>query len=531
MTGPLTGASSLDGTPRVTPLISVVMPTYDPGEAHLRLAIESVRAQDYPHWELRIADDGSTRPTVRSVLEQYASADPRIEVEFLEANSGISAASNRALATCRGEYVGFLDHDDALTADALSEVAGAIAADPSVDAIYSDSDKLGAGGERVDPFLKPDWSPVYALGAMYIGHLLVVRRSVAEKAGGFDSRFDTIQDFEFFLRVSERTPRITHLARVLYHWRAIPGSIAAGAEQKSGVPALQAKAVSDHLRRRGIPATAAPHPEIPHRAQLVPDRRQTNPLVSLVMRSSGDGRRLRLCLDSLLEGSTYPRLEAVAAPGRTAPTALNSGIERASGEYLVLLEDDVETLDSDWIDRLLMYAELPAVGAVGPRLLYPDGRVRSAGIALGIGGTAGDIMRGFPGDGDGYYGSLPCAREVGAVSAACMLLSRSAFERVGGFAHDYRAEYHDVDLCLRLRAQGLEAVYAPLPRIVRHERLPPEANRDITDRALFVDTWYEVLQRGDPYYNPHLSRDDANYSLHQWPEDRPAADREAALAT
>jgi O-antigen biosynthesis protein len=520
----------LDAAPGSTPLISVVMPTYDPEEVHLRAAIESVRAQDYPHWQLRIADDGSTRPTVHSVLAQYAAADPRIEVELLDHNSGISAASNRALAGCRGEFVAFLDHDDALTPDALSEVARAIAADPSVDAIYSDSDKLGARGERVDPFLKPDWSPVYALGAMYIGHLLVVRRSVVAQSGGFDSSFDTIQDFELFLRVSERTARIRHLPRILYHWRAIPGSIAAGTEHKSGVPALQARAVSDHLRRRGVPASAVPHPQIPHRARLVPDRRDSSPLVSVIVRSSGDEGRLRRCLDSLLDRSTYPGLETVPARGHSATRALNAAVERAAGEYLVLLEDDAEILDPDWIERLLMYAEMPSVGIVGPLLLYPDGRVRSAGIALGVDGTAEDMMRGFPGDGDGYYGSLPCAREVGAVCAACMLVSRGVFERLGRLAEDYRTQYHGVDLCLRARAQGLEVVYVPIPRVVRHEPRPPDARYDVTDRALFVDTWYEELRRPDPYYNPGFSRDDANYTLHEWPGGNAARERDAAIA-
>ncbi|MGH2988389.1 MAG: glycosyltransferase family 2 protein, partial [Solirubrobacterales bacterium] len=265
------------------PPISVALPTFDTEAKHLRAAIDSVLAQTESRWELCIADDGSRRAGVREMLSAYASADPRIEVELLDENSGISAASNRALAACDGEFVAFLDHDDVLAPDALAEVARAIAADPSLDVIYSDQDKLDRRGERVAPFRKPDWSPVYALGAMYVGHLLVVRRTLVLEAGGFDPAFDTIQDFELLLRVSERTERVHHLPRVLYHWRAVPGSIAAGVDEKSGVPALQAAAVNAHLRRRGIAATAVPHPEIPHRARLVPEPRSEHPLVSAIV--------------------------------------------------------------------------------------------------------------------------------------------------------------------------------------------------------------------------------------------------------
>ena len=240
------------------PLISLVMPTYKTDLKYLREAVDSVLGQHYPEWELVIVDDASGDPAMTRALSAYEAAHPRIKFEPLTENAGIAAATNAGLALCEGEFVGFLDHDDTLTPDALLRVAQALAADPELDVVYSDSDKLTIGGVRADPFLKPDWSPVYALGAMYIGHLLVVRTSVAEAAGGFDSAFDKIQDFEFMLRVSERTDRIHHIAQILYHWRAIPGSIAAGALEKDGVAVLQTRAVTEHLRRRGISSKATP---------------------------------------------------------------------------------------------------------------------------------------------------------------------------------------------------------------------------------------------------------------------------------
>ncbi len=513
------------------PAISLVMPTYNTEFRYLREAIESVLAQHYPEWELCIADDGSTDQRVRRTIESYS--DPRIRSVFLELNSGISAASNRALELCTGEFVGFLDHDDKLTPDALLRVAQALNADPDLDVVYTDQDKLTTDGRRADPFLKPDWSPVYALGAMYIGHLLVVRRSVAEAAGGFDSAFDKIQDFEFMLRVSERTSRIHHIPRILYHWRAIPGSIAAGADQKSGVPELQARAVSTHLERLDVNATAVPHPAIPHRVMLVPGDGMSRGKVSIVVPRRGEG--IDRLLDSLFGLTAYQDFEVILVEGLWSPSepisdrhpvetvrdpaptfaparVNNLGRERAGGEHLLFLREFVEIVEPDWIDQLLLHAGLPDVGAVGPLLVRSDGNVDQAGAAIALRDPTGPIMPGFPADGDGYYGSLPCAREVSAVSGACMLVGRTAFEELDGFNEFYSAQYEDFDLCQRLQARGWSVVYAPRPRVVSHQT--PAARRtatDIIDRALFVDNWYDELRGGDPFFNPGFDRGQATY--------------------
>ncbi|MGA9636268.1 MAG: glycosyltransferase, partial [Solirubrobacterales bacterium] len=272
------------------PLISLVMPAYDTDPRYLREAIGSVRSQSYENWELFVVDDCSPSRSTRRAIERAASSDPRIQARLLEENSGISNATNSGLELCRGELVGFLDHDDVLTADALLEVARAFSAH-EIDVAYSDQDKITADGEVTDPFLKPDWSPVYALGVMYVGHLLVARRELVSEAGGFDPAFDTIQDFELLLRLSERTRRIHHIPRILYHWRAIPGSIALSEAEKPGVTELQASAVNAHLRRFGIAADAVPHEVIPHRLRLRPVGRPSKPAVSVVVPSrDGAGR-------------------------------------------------------------------------------------------------------------------------------------------------------------------------------------------------------------------------------------------------
>ena len=492
-------------------LISVVMPTHDTEPRHLRGAIGSLRAQEHANWELWIVDDGSTRGSTRRAIRRWASRDERINARLLEHNSGISAASNEGVAQCRGDLVAFLDHDDALRPDALLLAAHAFS-ERKIDVLYTDQDKLTAAAERVDPFHKPDWSPIYALGAMYVGHLLVARRELVEDAGGFDPAFDTIQDFELLLRLSERTGRIHHIPRVLYHWRAVPGSIALGASEKTGVGELQAHAVSEHLRRRGIAAEAIPHQGIPHRVRLRPRPRRDWPKISVVIPARDGAER---ALRAVRERTAYPALEVLTeeAEGSFNPARLaNIAALGAAGDYLVFLGEDTEVTEPDWIERLLLYAEMPGVGAVSPTLTRPDRLVDAAGIAIGLHDPAAPVLRGFSADGDGYYGSLSCAREVSAVGMDCMLLQRSLFEELGGFEEAYSRQFHDFDLCLRIGRRGLTVVCTPDPPTVTHTTAARRrADFDVIDRALFVDRWYENLARGDPYYNPSFFPAAADY--------------------
>jgi GT2 family glycosyltransferase len=524
------------------PLISVVMPTYETDPGLLGEAIESVRRQRYPHWELCIADDGSRSPKLRRALERHAAGDERVRVTHLERNCGISAATNAALGLAAGEFVAFLDHDDVLHPDALLRVAQALDEDPRRDVVYTDSDKLTATGVRADPFFKPDWSPAYALGAMYIGHLLVVRRSIAERAGGFDSAYDTIQDFEFMLRVSEASDRIHHIPEVLYHWRAVPGSIAAGTDQKPGVEALQARAVTAHLRRIGAPAVAVPHPSIPHRARLAPDPDRTlDPVAlaaatSVVIAARPGSAGLGRALDSLfgvsahapaqvIVAAAHPEEARAAAAGRAVQVvaasdpfsrsaACNAGAAVAAGDWLVFCSDAAEIVDPGWLAELALYGSLPGVGAAGPLIARPDGRTEAAGFAIATDHPVAPMLAGTDADADGYYGALACARDVSALSAEFMLLPRAAFERAGGFEESFLTGFEDFDLCQRLRELGLGLVYAPAPRVVVHET--PAARRealDIVDRALFVDRWYDRLAGGDPFFNPNFERHEAAFGI------------------
>jgi GT2 family glycosyltransferase len=510
------------------PLISVVTPVYDTDPEWLGRAVESVRRQTYPHWQLCLADDGSTDGRTLAYLEGLA-AEPGIEVLRCDGNCGIAAATNLALTAARGELVAFLDHDDELHADALLACVARLNERPETDVIYTDEDKVDLRGAFTEPFFKPDWSPELFRGVMYVGHLLVARRSLVESLGGLDPAYDGVQDFELMLRLSERTDRIEHVPRILYHWRKLPGSVASSTDAKDGISELQAAAVNAHLARTGIAAFARPHPSLPHRTTLHPQPRARWPRVTAIIPTKDAPRYLGRCLESIFSRSTYPNLGVLLVDnGTTDAEALslferypvdvlpfdepfsfsranNLGVDRADGELVVFLNNDTEVRTAEWLEEMVSLASRDGVGAVGPLLLYPNGTVQHAGVVLGIRGTADHVLRGFAGGDDGYAGSLSCTREVSAVTGACMLVQRDVFAELGGFDEHFATHYQDVDLCLRLRASGRRILYTPRAVLVHHEAATRGGRYDHVDRALLLDAWGETIARGDPYYNPLLS--------------------------
>ena len=514
---------------RTRPRISILVPVYNQTKELLERLIASVEAQVYPNWELCLADDGSTNAETIQTLRGYL--DPqagRITIAFLGRNLGISGATNAALYLSSGDYVAFLDHDDELAPEALFEVAKALDDDPNLDVTYSDEDKLSPNGWLDEPFHKPDWSPELFRQVMYVGHLLCVRRSLALEVRGMDRRFNGVQDYDFMLRISERTDRIRHIPKVLYHWRRVPGSVALGEDEKHGLGDLQAAAVNAHLNRCRLAARAERHPTLAHRAVIRPLARRERSRVSIVIPTRDQPEGLSACLRSIFEKTTYPDFEVILVDnGTTHPAALdlfrqypvtvvpfsgkfnysranNLGVAKAGGEYLVLLNNDTEVITADWLEELLYYLAMPDVGAVSPLLLYPNRSVQHAGVVLGMRGTADHIMRGFPADSDGYFGSLSCAREVSAVTAACMALRRETYLAMGGLREEFRTIYQDVDFCLRLRATGMRILYTPRASLYHHESLSRGNKYDAVDRALLLDFWGKVIADGDPYFNSNL---------------------------
>ena len=518
------------------PVISVVMPVYKTSLALLMKAVDSVRQQIYPYWEFCIVDDGSQDTVLEDYLYRLSGTDSRIKISLRKSNGNISVATNESIALSTGPWIAFLDHDDELSQDALFQVAYLINQQADCDIIYTDQDKIDVTQKRSEPFFKPDWSPEYLCGVMYFGHLLVVRRTLIERYGGCDSRFDTVQDFELALRLSEHTNRIAHIPLVLYHWRAIPGSVAADSSAKPNVSHLQELAVQEHLDRLGIPARAC-RKGSEHRLQMVPKPRSWYPKISILIPTRDHPELLGPCLKTVFENTTYSNFEVVIGDNETQdPEALkimqsypvvvvklpgefhfarfnNVLAAQAGGEYLVLLNNDTEVLQKDWLEHLLLYAEQDSVGAVGPLLIYADGSVQHAGVILGPRGTADHLMRGFPGECDGYMGSLACSHEVTAVTGACLMIRKDKYVKVGGLNERFRRHYEDVDFCLRLRKHGWRNIFVASVRLIHHESKSRGQEYNFTDRVLLLDQWEALIDRGDEYYNANFDKNCTDYRL------------------
>lgn len=515
-----------------SPLISVLTPTHNTKPEWMAEAALSLLNQTCADWEWCIVDDGSDSRETRKLLELLGSVSPRVRVSS-SPGKGISAATNEALDLARGEYVCFLDHDDLLHPIALQSIQDKLG--EGYDIVYSDEDKLeDTSGALVEPFFKPDWSPEYFRGVMYVGHLLCVRRELAIRTR-LDSAFDGVQDFEFMLRLSEATPRIGHVPEILYHWRKTPGSVAEKTDAKPRIGLLQERAVNAHLERMKLRARAE-QANLPHRLKFIPTKRESYPKVSIIIPTRDAPDVFGCCLGSIFEKTSYPNFEVIVLDNETTdPAALelmakypvrripfsgrfnysrasNEGAAAATGELLVFLNNDTEIISDDWLEHLAYYGEQPDVGAAGALLAYEDHTVQHAGVALGMRGTADHTMRRFPRDVDGYAGSLICAREVSAVTGACLMIRKPVFEEIGGFNPHFFTAYQDVDLCLRLRARGLRVIYTPQALLLHHESISRQSYYDMVDRMLLLDLWETVIERGDPYYNPNLNLERGDYS-------------------
>ena len=524
------------------PLISVVLPVYRTDVDLLSKAVESVRRQIYGKWELCIVDDASDNRRLTQFLQDLAK-DKRIKLRVRERNGNISASTNDGIAMAAGEWIALLDHDDELSPDALYQIVATINRKPDCEVLYTDQDKIDAEQNRWEPFFKPDWSPAYLRGVMYLGHLMVVRRSLLQQIGGCDSRFDGVQDFELALRLSERNCRIEHVPRILYHWRAIPGSIAADSSAKNGIERLQEAAVQAHLDRLGVAAAAcrsggeAFHHGRPHRVQIVPKPRSNYPKISILVPTRDHPELIGRCLKTLYRLTSYPNFEVLVGDNDTSdPRALkildmfpikrvplpggfhfaqfmNTLAAQATGDFLMLLNNDTEIIQADWLQHLLLYAQEEDVGMAGALLTYADGTVQHAGIILGPRGTADHVMRGFPADGDGYMGSLACTREVTAVTAAAAMISRRKFMLVGGLCERFHRHYDDLDFCLRLRSRGWRNLCVASARLVHYESRSRGLKYDFTDRVLLLDRWESVIDQGDAYYSRNFDRDSTDYRV------------------
>jgi O-antigen biosynthesis protein len=520
------------------PRFSILTPVFETPADVLREMLRSVRRQRFDDWELCLVDDCSQLPHVRAILDAAALGNPRVRVAYRDANGGIVAASNDALEMADGEFVALLDHDDRLHPDALELADEALRARPEADYLYTDEDKLDPAGHHSGPFFKPDWSPERLRTQMYTCHLSVLRRSLAEEVGGFDPEFEGSQDWDLILKVTERARDVVHIPRVLYHWRMLETSAAGGGEEakpwafEAGTRALQA-----HCERIGLPARVErdlAHPGVYHLNPVL--KRQ--PLVSIVIPTAGQTREIRFeqvvlvthCVRSIVATSTYENYEIVCVTDSSTDPAvidelreiagerlrlvpydrpfnfsakINAGAVRSEGEHLLLLNDDVEVVTPDWIERMVMYSGHPGIGAVGGRLRWEDGRLQHVGVLFENGGFPGHPYHGFPGDFSGYSNSVLVAQNLLAVTGACLMTPREAFEEVGGLTTTLPLNYNDIDYCLKLRTRGLRVVYDPDTVLYHFESSSRSSDVDDWEMEMIIDRW-RAITAPDPYSNPNL---------------------------
>lgn len=537
------------------PRISILMPCYNPDPRWLQLAVESVQAQLYPHWELCIADDASPDPAVKLALQKMANADSRIRLVLREKNGHISEASNSALDLVSAPWIALMDHDDLLPADALFHVARCIQANPEARLIYSDEDKVGNDGTRSDPYFKPDWNPELFRSQNMFSHLGVLSTALVREVGGFRKGLEGSQDWDLVMRCLERVQptQIVHIPRVLYHWRIHAQSTASSMKAKPYAVVAGERALNEHLARTGVRARGE-HVGIGYRVRYeLPD---VAPKVSIIIPTRNALALVRQCVTSIQRLSTYPDWEILLVDNGSDDAAAlayfeqlaqqprirvlrddrpfnysalnNLAVAQAQGEVIALLNNDIEVLTPGWLEEMVSLALQPGVGAVGARLWYPNRTLQHAGVLMGPGGLAVHANKGLPRGLNGYAGRAALIQNFSAVTAACLVVRKALYEQAGGLDEaELAVAYNDVDFCLRLRTLGLRNVFTPYSELVHHESAtrgddlaPEHRQRFDRERAVMFARWQSVIDH-DPAYNPNLRLDSEDMGL-AWPPRREA---------
>lgn len=530
------------------PTISVVVPVYNPDEQWLRCCLESVVQQTYPFWELCIADDASTAPHVKTVLQQYMARDKRIKVVFRETNGHISAASNSALALATGAWIALLDHDDQLPPHALYLVAKAINERPDARLIYTDEDKIDAQGRRFDPYFKPDWNPDLFLGQNMISHFGVYHAEMVREMGGFRQGYEGSQDYDLALRCIEqlRAEQIVHLPYVLYHWRAIEGSTALAKGEKNYAMLAGGRALEDHLTRVGISDAVVHVADYGYRVQRQCDP-SSQPKVSLIIPTRDRVELLRVCVNSILEKTEYANYEIIIVDNQSTDSVThayfdslqgnvkvrilaydapfnfsemnNAAVAATQGDIIGLINNDIEVIHGEWLTEMVSHAVRPEIGAVGAMLYYPNDTIQHAGIFIGIGGVAGHANVGLPRRSLGQMSRARLVQNLSAVTAACLLIRRDTFETVGGLDARLQVAFNDVDFCLRVREKGFRNLWTPYAELYHHESAsrgyedtPAKMARFKSEVAFMTERWGSELFN-DPAYNPNLTLESTDFAL------------------
>ncbi len=528
------------------PLCSILMPVYNVDPKWLQKAIESVQNQWYENWELCIVDDKSTNEATLQYL--HSINDPRIKIKFAQVNKNIAGASNDAASMANGEYLLLLDNDDELTPDALYEMMKKLN-ESNADFIYSDEDFMDTEGNCHNPHYKPDFSPDLLMSHNYITHLSCFKRSLFEDVGGFDERFSGSQDFDLFLKMSEKANKIEHIPKVLYHWRMIEGSTSADSQAKPEALKISKQVLEEALQRRGINGWVE-NGNIDHYFR-VHYTIKNDPLVSIIIPFKDKPELLSMCIHSILEKSTYKNFEIIGISNNSEEKETfelmkelekldkrvkfyeyniefnyaqinNYAVEHyAKGKHVLLLNNDIEVITPDWIEAMLEHSQRKEIGCVGAKLYYPNDTVQHAGIIMGLGGYAGHSHKMSPRESQGYFNRLNAIQNLSAVTAACLMIEKSIYEEVDGMdAENFKVAYNDVDFCLRVMERGYRNLFTPYAEMYHHESVsrgyettPEKIARFDKEKEALYNRHKEILENGDPYYNPNLSHSTEDFSI------------------
>ena len=527
---------------------SVLVPLYNTPESFLKAMIESVQAQTYKNWELCLAD-GSDREHsfVGEICKKYADGDKRIKYEKLERNLGISENTNACIRMATGEYIALFDHDDLLHPSALYEVMRAIC-EHGADFIYTDENTFSEDPrDAYNPHFKPDFSPDTLRSYNYICHLSVFSRELLDSVGHFRSEYDGSQDYDLILRLTEKAKKVFHIRKILYYWRAHKNSVAQDVAAKPYTVTAAKKALAAHLERCGLKGEVLDS-SVPTTYHIKYEI-DGNPLISVIIPNKDHTDDLDICLKSLYEKSSYKNFEVIIVENNSTEketfeyyekikqrhenlkvviwtgifnySAINNfGVNYANGEYILLLNNDVEIINGSCLEEMLMFAQRKDVGAVGAKLYYSDDTVQHAGVILGLGGTAGHAHKHFGRSHPGYMARASIVQNLTACTAACLMMRRDVFDEVGGLDESFEVAFNDVDLCMKIREKGYLVVFTPYAELYHYESksrgndsTPEKLERFRGEIDRFKEKWQKQLDDGDPYYNPNLTLTRDDFSL------------------
>ena len=555
---------------KIAPKISVIVPMYNTKEKFFKDLVNCMINQTYSNWELCLAD-GS--PKQNENLKKYIEKDERIKYKFLGENKGIAGNTNAAIEMATGDYIALLDHDDVLADYALYEVVYAINKYPNSEFLYSDEDKIDENDNRYDAYFKPDFAPDTLRCQNYICHFSIFTKELMDKLEGFRADYDGAQDYDIFLRMSEiaKPENITHIPKILYHWRVHSESTAKlNSNAKNYAFEAGKKAIEDHLKRISLDGTVSEG--CIDGIYRVDYKVKGNPKVSIIIPNKDGKDILKVCIDSVVEKTTYSNYEIIVVennsttdeiyeyykeiiknekirvvnyntgreiltdeecnleftnsnridvkPGFNYSAIINFGVRMSEGEYAIQLNNDTELMTPNWLEIMLGYCQREDVGAVGVKLYFPDETIQHAGIIVGIGGIAGNRFKSIPKSGHGYFAKESMIENLSAVTGACLMAPKKVYEEVDWMNENLAVAFNDVDFCLKIREKGYLVVYNPFVEFWHYESKtrgqedsPAKIKRFQGEMSTFEQRWGDILDEGDPYYNINLSLDTEVYHM------------------